>query len=122
VRIRLHCRELRPHPLSLPRRLALLAVLYAVCALGCEIGCVRLCELIRRELLKIVNVHVQWPTKTRLPVPYGVSRYYSPHRDTTRDVDFGRVGERLINNAIPFCQTDEGIKLLFAGVSVQIEL
>ena len=49
-------------------------------------------------------------------------RHYSPHRDTTRDVDFGRVTEGLINNAIPFCQTDEGIKLLFASVSVQIKL
>ena len=38
------------------------------------------------------------------------------------NVDLGRVIKRLVNDAISFCQTKEGSELLFAGVSVQIEL
>lgn len=38
------------------------------------------------------------------------------------NVDFGRLIKRLVNDTIPFCQTEQRGELLFARVSVQIEL
>ena len=39
-----------------------------------------------------------------------------------RNIDLGRMIKRLVNDAIPFRQAKQGSELLFAGVSIQIEL
>ena len=39
-----------------------------------------------------------------------------------QNVDLGRVAQRLVNDAIPFGQANQCRDLIFAGVSIQIEV
>jgi len=39
-----------------------------------------------------------------------------------QNADVGRVTQRLINHAVAFGQSNQGGDLIFAGVSIQIEL
>src|SRR5260370_37836865 len=86
-----------------------------------------LCDVFRCNVSKLVNVHVQRHIKslncgTTPSVIWCLCRGKFIALSHDGDVDLGRMIESLINDAIPFCQTKQSSNLLFAGVSVQIEL